>query len=68
MRVFIDSSTVIALSRIGELKFLKDVFGKVYITKSIEKEILTPNFPEADIVRKAIGDWIVSVTLEGYTT
>ena len=65
MRVFIDSSTIIALVRIGELTFLRDIFGKIYITKSIEKEVLTPNYPDAAIIRKAVGDWIISIGTKG---
>ncbi len=67
MRVFVDSSTIIALSKIGELKFLKDVFSKVYITRSIEKEILTPNLPETEVIKRVLGDWIVTVAVKGNT-
>ncbi|MDI6855426.1 MAG: hypothetical protein QMD21_01400 [Candidatus Thermoplasmatota archaeon] len=61
MRTFVDSSTLIALAKIGELEFLKELFGKVYITKTIEKGLLRYDFPENERIKSAIGDWIISV-------
>ncbi|UCE37691.1 MAG: DUF3368 domain-containing protein [Thermoplasmata archaeon] len=65
MRTFVDSSTIIALSRIGELDLLKKLLGKIYITKSIEKELLGHNYPETDKIMQAMGDWIISVRVKG---
>lgn len=65
MRVFVDSSTIIALARIGELELLKSTFGKVFVTKSIEKEILNPGHPDTAVIEKALGDWIVTATVKG---
>jgi predicted nucleic acid-binding protein len=65
MRVFVDSSTMIALARIGELGFLKEMIGEVCITSCIEKEILSPGFPETAAIEKAVGDWILIVPLKG---
>jgi predicted nucleic acid-binding protein len=65
MKTFVDSSTIIALSRIGELDLLRKLLGKIYITKSIEKELLVNKYPETDKIEKAIGDWIVSEKVKG---
>lgn len=67
MRTFVDSSTIIALSKIGELDLLKKLLGKIYITKTIEKEMLRHKYPETDKIRKGIGDWIVSIKVKGNT-
>ena len=65
MRTFVDSSTIIALSRIGELDFLRKLLDKIYVTKSIEKELLCYRYPETDKIKDAIGDWIESVEIKG---
>jgi len=65
MRTFVDSSTIIALSKIGELDLLQRLLGKVYITKSIEKELLRYRYPETDKIERAIGDWIITVKVKG---
>ena len=67
MRTFVDASTIIALSKIGELELLRKLLGKIYITKSIERELLRHKFPETDKIREAVGDWIVSVKVKGDT-
>jgi len=67
MRTFVDASTIIALSKIGELELLRKLLGKIFITKSIEKELLCNEYPETDIIRKAVGDWIVPVKVKGDT-
>ncbi|MDI6707578.1 MAG: hypothetical protein QME47_00570 [Candidatus Thermoplasmatota archaeon] len=55
MRTFVDSSTLIALAKIGELEFLKGLFGKVYITKTIEKGLLRYDFSEKRAYQEC--DW-----------
>lgn len=65
MRTFVDASTIIALCRIGELDLLRKLLGKIFITKSIEKELLRHSYPETDKIKDAIGDWIVSVDVKG---
>ena len=67
MKTFVDASTIIALSRIGELELLKKLLGKIYITESIERELLHYEFPETDRIREAIGDWILSIKVKGDT-
>jgi predicted nucleic acid-binding protein len=65
MKTFVDSSTIIPLSRIGELDLLRILLGKIYITRSIEKELLVHKYPETDKIKEAIGDWIVSEKVKG---
>ncbi len=65
MKTFVDSSTIIALSRIGELDLLRILLGKIYITKPIEKELLSHEYPETDKIKEAIGKWIVSEEVKG---
>lgn len=65
MKTFVDSSTIIALSKIGELDLLRKLLGKIHITKSIEKELLVDKYPETDRIKEAIGDWIVSEKVKG---
>jgi predicted nucleic acid-binding protein len=65
MKTFVDSSTIIALSRIGELDLLRKLLGKIHITRSIEKELLEKKYPETELIKKAIGDWIVSEKVKG---
>lgn len=63
-RTLVDSSTIIALSRFGELNLLKIVFGEIHITPSIREEILVEGYPETDIIRKAMDEWIDTVDEE----
>ena len=65
MRTFVDSSTIIALSKIGELELLKKLLNKIYITKSIEKELLKYQYPETNKIKAAIGDWIIPIEVKG---
>lgn len=65
MRTFVDSSTIIALSKIGELELLKKLLGKISITKSIEKELLRYKYLETDKIKAVIGDWIMSIEVKG---
>ncbi len=65
MGTFVDASTIIALSKIGELDLLRKLLGKIYITKSIEKELLRHKYPETDKIKDAVGDWIVTVEVKG---
>ncbi len=65
MRTFMDSSAIIALSKIGELELFKKLLGKIYITKTIEKEILHNKYPETEKIKGIIGDWIIPVEVKG---
>jgi len=65
MRTFVDSSSIIALSKIGELELLKTLLNMIYITKSIEKELLRYQYPETDKIKAAIGNWIIPIDVKG---
>lgn len=67
IRILVDSSTLIALSKIGELDILKKVFGNITITNAIEKEVLTGDFPETEALKVAMGAWIEVIDYEGDT-
>ena len=58
MRILVDSSTLIALSKIGELYILENIFGKIFITTAIKKEVLIGDFPETDALKAAMNEWI----------
>jgi|Deesub1362A_J573_1020465.scaffolds.fasta_scaffold02329_5 hypothetical protein len=58
MKILPDSSSIIALAKIGALELLERVFGRVVITREVEGEITAGNFPEVGEIKKAIGRWI----------
>lgn len=58
MEVLPDSSTIIALSKTRSLDLLKETFGKIIITKEVEREITSGDFPETGDIRRGIGKWI----------
>jgi predicted nucleic acid-binding protein len=65
MRILVDSSTFIALAKIGELQILKDIFGKVSITDVVRKEVLRDDFPETATLKAAMDMWIEIINFEG---
>jgi predicted nucleic acid-binding protein len=65
MRVFVDSSTLIALARIGKLDMLRTLFKEVFITTEIEKEILRRGSPDTEAFREAIDQWIRVIDYKG---
>jgi predicted nucleic acid-binding protein len=65
MRILVDSSTLIALAKIGELHILKDIFGKVSITDVVRKEVLRDDFPETATLKAAMDMWIEIINFEG---
>ncbi len=65
MRILVDSSTLIALSKIGELDILENIFGKIFITTAIKKEVLIGDFPETDALKAAMDEWIEVIGYEG---
>lgn len=67
MRILVDSSTLIALSKIGELHILENIFGKIFITTAIKKEVLRGDFPETDVLKAAMDEWIEVIGYEGDT-
>ncbi|MDI6888669.1 MAG: hypothetical protein QMC78_03095 [Methanocellales archaeon] len=58
MKVLIDASSLIALTKTGSLDLIKDVFGRVFITKEIEKEITSGTLADVAILKGKIKDWI----------
>jgi predicted nucleic acid-binding protein len=65
MRILVDSSTLIALAKIGKLGVLKTVFENVYITTMIKKEILKEESPDAEVFKESIGQWIHVIEYKG---
>jgi predicted nucleic acid-binding protein len=65
MRILIDSSTLIALAKIGELGILKRIFGIIHITTKIKDEILKADSPEEIIIKEALDTWIEVLDFKG---
>ena len=65
MRILIDSSTLIALAKIGELGILKRIFGTIHITTKIKYEILKSDSPEEEIIKAALDTWIQVLDFKG---
>ncbi|NJD52900.1 MAG: hypothetical protein FIB07_08550 [Candidatus Methanoperedens sp.] len=65
MRVLIDSSTLIALAKIGKLNILEIIFKEIYITTVIKEEILREDFPETEVFKDAINRWINIIDYKG---
>ncbi len=58
MKVLVDSSTLIALAKIGELCFLREYYTHIYITEEIMDEVTHKERPENILLKRYIGDWI----------
>lgn len=65
MRVLVDSSTLIALARIGKLDLLRTVFKEIFITTAIRQEILKEESPDAEAFKEAINQWIRVIDYKG---
>jgi len=65
MRILVDSSTLIALAKIGELDILERIFKEVFITTAIKQEILRAEYPETEVFKEAINKWIRVINYEG---
>jgi predicted nucleic acid-binding protein len=65
MRVLIDSSTLIALAKIGKLNILEIVFKEIFITTVIKDEILREDSPETEVFKDAINRWINIIDYKG---
>lgn len=63
-RILVDASTIIALAKIGELDFLRDFFAEVYITPSVQEEVLVEDYPETGQIEKSIGKWIKVIEID----
>ncbi len=68
MQILPDSSSIIALAKVGALELLRKVSDRVIITIEVEREITAGDFPEISEIKKAIGKWmeIVEVKSEEY--
>jgi uncharacterized protein len=67
MRVLIDSSTLIALAKIGKLNILEVLFKEIFITTVIKEEILREDSPETEVFKDAINRWINIIDYKGET-
>ena len=65
MRILVDSSTLIALAKIGELDILREIFGNVNITIVIRGEVLRGNYPETKVLKAAMAEWVEVINYEG---
>lgn len=65
MRVFVDSSTLIALLSIGRLNLLRDLLGEVFVTPEVVEEVLAGDGPQKDIFQEAMSEWVEVVELKG---
>ncbi len=64
MKILSDSSSIIALAKVGALELLERVFGRVIITREVEREITAGDFPEVAEIKKAIGKWMEVVEVQ----
>jgi predicted nucleic acid-binding protein len=58
MEVLPDSSIIIALAKTGSLDLLRKTFGEIWVTKEVEKEITSGDFPEIGEIKRGMGKWI----------
>lgn len=58
MKALIDSSSLIALTKVGCIDLLRKVFGNIYITEEIRKEAASGNTSDALIIKENINNWI----------
>jgi len=65
MRIFVDSSTLISLAKIGGLNVLETIFKEIFITTVIKEEILGGEFPEREVFKEALNKWIRVINFEG---
>lgn len=65
MRVFVDSSTLVALARIGKLDMLRTVFKEIFITTAIRQEIMKEKSPDVEAFKEAINKWILVIDYKG---
>jgi predicted nucleic acid-binding protein len=63
MRVWVDSSTLIALEAIGEVLVLRDLVARITITPLIADEVFTGR--ESQALKEARGSWIEVIPIRG---
>lgn len=64
MRVLPDSSTIIALAKTHSLDLLKKTFGEVWVTKEVEREITSGDFPGIGEIKRGMDKWIKTLRVE----
>lgn len=47
------------------MDILKSLFERVFITTAIKKEVLIGDFPETDVLKAAMNEWIEVIDYEG---
>ena len=63
--IIADAGPLIALSRIGRLVLLEQVFGEVWITETVRDELLgSGNFPGQEEITTALAGWLHSVPVD----
>lgn len=65
MRVFVDSSTMIALLNIRRLDLLRDLLGEVCVTPEVVAEVSAKEGPQKETFHGAVAEWIKVVELKG---
>ena len=65
MRVFVDSSTMIALLSIGRLDLLRDLLGEVCVTPEVVAEVTAKEGPLKEAFHGAMAEWIKVVETKG---
>src|SRR5687767_5139972 len=63
MRTWVDASTLIALDALGEIDLLRDLVGRVAITKEVSREDFRGR--ESVALRDGRGRWIEIVEVRG---
>jgi len=63
MRTWVDASTLIALDNAGEVRVLRDLLGRIAITREVEEEVFTGR--ESRALREARGNWIDVADVKG---
>jgi predicted nucleic acid-binding protein len=63
--IIADAGPLIALSRIGRLALLEQVFGEVWITETVRHELLSQgDFPGQTEIAAALEHWLHSVSVD----
>lgn len=61
MRVLTDAAVLIFLAKANLLEVLKKLYGRVYISDEVLREVLRGVTPEKEAIVKRVGTWIIEV-------
>jgi len=61
MRVLTDAAVLIFLAKASLLEVLKKLYGKVYVSDEVFREVLRGVKPEKEAIVEKVGDWIIEV-------